>query len=111
MNIEADYSAAWRDLKKRRLIAWGMFLGFVPSGFATFFLIGLPLSFLTGIRPDYFFYPISISWMLMIWIAGQRAMTFRCPRCQQRFFAARWYYNVFARRRVHCKLRIGADSN
>jgi hypothetical protein len=110
MNVEGDYSAAWRDLNKRRLIAWGTFLGFAPGVFAMVFLIGLPLSSLTGIRLDYFFYPIAILWMLMIWIVGQRVMTFRCPRCQQQFFAARWYYNGFARRCVHCKLRIGANS-
>jgi hypothetical protein len=63
MTIESDYSAAWRDLKKRRLVLLALFLGYVPGVFALFVAIVLPLSALTGIKSDYFIYPIALCWM------------------------------------------------
>jgi hypothetical protein len=107
MSTEPDYAAAWRDLKKRRLFLWAAVLGCIPGVFAIVVWIGLPLSLLTGIKLNYFFYPVAASWLLMIGVAGWRVQTFRCPRCHRRFFSARWRHNSFARC-LHCGLPAGA---
>src|SRR4051794_5533891 len=111
MSFEPEYSAAWRDLRMRRIILWGVFLGYIPGVTAIFLVIGLPLSAITGIKSDYFFYPIALSWMFMFAVAGWRAGTFRCPRCHKWFFATWWYRNPFARKCVHCGLPKGEVSN
>jgi hypothetical protein len=110
MNVEPDYSTAWRDLSRRQLIFWAAFLSFVPGGIVIGLVVGLPLSALIGVSPDYFFYPVAISWMLIFSIAAQRVVKFRCPRCHQFFFAKWWCRNAFARKCVHCGLAKGANS-
>jgi len=110
MIVETNYSAAWRDLKTRRLTLLALFLGYVPGVLAIIFAIGLPLSALTGIKLDYFIYPIAFTWMFGFAAAGLRLQMFRCPRCRRRFFATWWYVNTFARKCVHCGLPSNAKS-
>jgi hypothetical protein len=111
MSTEPDYTAAWCDLKRRQLISWAMFLGYVPGVFAIVFGVELPLAALTGIELDYFFYPVAFSWMALAVIAGWRKATFRCPHCHRWFFATWWYQLPFARKCVHCGLPKWANSN
>jgi Zn ribbon nucleic-acid-binding protein len=112
VDSEPDYSEQWRDLRRRRLIAWLWFLGYVPGVaaiFATAYLlislVGLPRAWIDGA-----FYVIAGAWMVVAYLAGHRAMAFPCPRCKQPFFRTWWYFNSFARKCVHCGLPKWANS-
>jgi len=107
----ADYTAAWRDYRKRRLVFWGVFLSYMPGAMALFFGVGLPLSSLTGIKADYFFYPIAGAWMLAFLITRLRITSFLCPRCGKFFFSILWYRHPFASKCVHCGLPKWATSD
>ncbi len=111
MGAQPDYAAAWREFRKRRLIFWAIFLGYIPGVLIIWIAIGLPVSALTGIKPDYFFYPIALCWLFMFLIASLRVGLFRCPRCHKWFFATWWYHNPFARKCAHCGLPKWADSD
>lgn len=102
-----DYAPAWRDLRNRKLILIGLLFGYIPGVLILFFAIGLPVSALTGIHPDYFFYAFAGAWMMAFMIAGRRVGYFPCPRCGKWFFAKWWYRNPFARKCVHCGLIKG----
>jgi hypothetical protein len=111
MNVHPDYTAAWRDYRKRSFIFWTVFLGYIPGVLVLFVGAGLPIAALTGTKPDYFFYPIAGSWMLAFLITSWQVVLFRCPRCRKRFFATWWYRNPFARKCVHCGLPKWASSD
>jgi len=96
MDMKADYAAAWRDFRRRRMIFWAVFLGYVPCVLALFFVVGLPVASLTEVKSDYFFYAIALCWMAAFLVTSIRAAHFPCPRCGKRFFATWWYRNPFA---------------
>jgi hypothetical protein len=104
MDQPADYTAAWRDYRKRRFVFWVVFLSYMPGVMAFFLGVGLPLASMTGIKPDYFFFAIAGTWMLAFVVTNLRAVSFPCPRCGQHFFRTWWYSNPLARRCVHCGL-------
>jgi len=104
MRDNADYSAAWRDLRRRRRFVWIACLGYVPGVAILIFIVGAPLSYLTGIKLDYFVFGIAGTWMVAVMSTSVWAGTFRCPRCHRWFFAKWWYSNSFARKCVHCGL-------
>ncbi len=110
MSVQSDYEAGWRDLKRRRIIFWAVFLGYIPGTMAVFLLVGLPVSALTGIKPDYFFAAIALCWMVAFVVTSLRMTLFSCPRCKKSFFASWWYHNSFARKCVHCGLPKWANS-
>ena len=110
MNTQPDYAAAWRDLRRRRIIFWAVFLSYIPGVWAIFFAVGLPLSALTGIEPDHFGLAIASCWMAAFAVTGWRLGLFSCPRCHKRFFATWWYHNPFARKCLNCGLPNGANS-
>jgi len=111
MSTRPDYSDAWRDYRRRRLVFWAVFLGYVPGVMLILFAVGLPLSALSGIKPDYFAYPVAGAWMLAFLIASVRLSWFRCPCCHKWFFATFWYHNPLAQECVHCGLPKWADSD
>src|SRR5579864_4243108 len=104
MAIEPDYSEAWRDLRRRRLIFWALLLGFLPGIGVLSVAIGLPLSRFTGINENYFFVGIFVSWFLALAIASFRWQIFPCPRCHKPFAAEQWYRNIFRSECNHCGL-------
>lgn len=79
MDQPSDYSATWRDYRKRRFVSWVVFLSYMPGAMATFLGFGLPLSSMTGIKPDYFFFAIAGTWMLAVIVTNLRAVSFPCP--------------------------------
>src|SRR5262245_55466552 len=108
--MKADYSAAWHNFRRRRMIAWAVLLGLVP-GMALFSAVSVLLSKFTGIEPDYFMYPVAGVWMAAVIVTSMREQYFPCPRCGKRFFATWWYQNPFARKCVHCGLPKWAGSD
>ena len=111
MDQRSDYTAAWRNYRTRRLVSWVVCLSYIPGAMAIFLGVGLPLSSLTGIKADYFFYPIAGAWMLAALITSLRTVSFPCPRCGKHFFSTWWYRNPFARQCVHCGLPKWATSD
>jgi hypothetical protein len=111
MDAHPDYTAAWRDFRKRRLIFWITCLGGVLGVFVLFIGIGLPIAALIGINAeDYFFFPLAAAWMLASVITSLRVSWFGCPRCGQWFFSTWWYHNPLARKCAHCGLPKWATS-
>jgi hypothetical protein len=76
MSAEPDYSAAWRDLRKRYLLFWGLLLGYLPGVSAIIVWIGAPLARLTGGDLRYFAFPVAVLWMLALLIARLRVVYF-----------------------------------
>ena len=102
MSDHLDHSAAWRDLTKRRRLFWGIFLGYVPGVALLCFVIGRPLSALTGGEPCLW---IAFCWLLAFTIAAIYLQQFRCPRCGSAFFRTWWWHNPFSRKCLHCGAR------
>jgi hypothetical protein len=106
MNQQANYSEAWNDYRKRRLVFVAVWLSYVPG----LWVAAVPISLLTGIKSDYFGYPFMAAWMLAFLIIGLRLAMFRCPRCGNHFFTSWWQGNPFARKCLHCHLPKWATS-
>jgi uncharacterized membrane protein YfcA len=49
-----DFSAAWRNYRRRRFVSRAVYLSYIPGTMAIFLGVGLPLSSLTGVKADYF---------------------------------------------------------
>ena len=90
MNTQPDYAAAWRDFRTRRIIFCAVFLGYMPGVLAIYFAVGLPLSALTEIKPDYFGLAIASCWMAAFAVTVWRVAGFSYPRCHKWFFATWW---------------------
>jgi len=105
MSNAFDFATAWEDYRRRRRWFYGVWLG-------GFLVIALLLSILSKLRLDNLaFYILGPGWIIAFILAACRVQSFRCPRCQQRFFATSWYYNSFARRCVHCGLRKWSEND
>jgi hypothetical protein len=104
-----DYSAAWRDLRRRRIIFYAVWVGYVPAVFAIYYVALRPLLHVFMIKEDYLVLPVAGLWMVAFLVAGIRVQLFRCPRCHQWFFA-KWYSNPFTRKCLHCGLPRGAKT-
>jgi hypothetical protein len=98
MNQRSDYTEAWNDYRRRRLVCWIVWLSYVPGVALTV----LPLSWLTGIKSDYFAYPIAGAWMTAMAITTYRLATFPCPRCGKRYSLI--IGDPLVRQCVHCDL-------
>lgn len=96
-------ASPWDEYRKRRNLAWFVFLGYVPivSG------VGMLSMWLFSTFTPAFV--VAIGWMVFFVIAGNLAVRFPCPRCGKWFFAKWWYHNSFARRCVHCGLPKWAE--
>jgi hypothetical protein len=102
------YKTKWRDYRKRGILFLMVFLTF----FATVPLIGVPLEYLLKTEiPVYF---VAISWMIAFVVTGWRLAYWKCPRCNNWFFAKGllgFYCNPLARRCLHCGLPMWADQD
>jgi hypothetical protein len=99
MTIDSNYSDAWRDLRRRRLVLLLVWLAYIPVELAA-----LRISTLAGVKFNYIGPSIAVLWMVLLGIAGLRVATFPCPHCGEWFFAKWWFHNPFARKCVHCGL-------
>ena len=93
----------WDEYRRRRNLFWFAFFGYLPL----VALVGV-LSF----RVFSTFAPAmiaAIAGVLVLVIAAQRALRFRCPRCGELFFKKWMDQNGFARRCLHCGLPKYAD--
>jgi hypothetical protein len=99
----ADYTESWRDYRRRRDLLLFAFVAYMP-------VVAL-FGFLT-IRVFKTTTPTFVAaacWMVFYAVAGIGFQAFKCPRCGRRFFC-KWWYNMVARRCVHCGLLKYADA-
>jgi hypothetical protein len=90
----------WREFRRRSTLSLVAIVGFLPVVMA---LGALTRKLFHSGRP---FFVFATFWMLFVGISGYRRRVFLCPRCGKRFFRARFYYNDFASKCVHCKLPL-----
>src|SRR5436853_7772372 len=94
---------SWDGLRARRTVFLCLFLGFALITF----LLG---SFKGIILTDGVFSILVLVWFAVSAIGAFGLLSWRCPRCRKPFF---WrlpfgYGNFFARKCVHCDLKIHA---
>jgi len=96
----SPHQAAWDDYRRRAWRFWGAIALYLPVvGILSFFVNAIVVH-------DVFFLVIWIGvWIALIVPADRSVMSFPCPRCSRPFFGGDSFYNGFARRCVHCKLR------
>jgi hypothetical protein len=105
MNGNLQFTSGWEDYRTRRrwfFVAW--LGGFVMVACLAALLNRLSLGNLA-------FWALGPLWLIAFVTTALRLELFRCPRCHHRFFCARWYYNLLARRCVHCGLPKWATSD
>ena len=92
------YRDAWQQYRRRNQLFWLGFFGYVP------------VCLLVAHASSRVFHTqtpaavVAVLWMLAMVVVGNYSIRWRCPRCNQPFFAKSWYHNGFARKCVHCSL-------
>jgi hypothetical protein len=91
------------EIRKKRRWVWAFFFSFIPLVYV--FSILARSEKATSI--------FAITWMAVFFTAALRVMFSRCPRCEEFFHT--WFFfigsvsNPWARRCVHCGLRLVQD--
>jgi hypothetical protein len=100
-----DYTSAWDDYRRRRRRLFDIFVG----GFAVIAL----WSFLFRNNAIQALAPLILCpiWMLTVIVLSIPLSRFKCPRCGRPFFQTWLYHNAFARKCVHCGLRMWAKND
>jgi hypothetical protein len=99
MDQDSDYEPLWEDYRRRRRWKLVLFLSYVPV-VGAFALLVVHLH-----APEALIPASAICGMVAFAVAQVRVASWRCPRCREAFFRARWYHNGFAKKCVHCGLR------
>ena len=99
--FEYDKEKSHSEYYKRNVAFWGLCAGFIPAVAITsvsferlFYLQGA-----TGF--------VVVGWMIAWMAAGFWRITWRCPRCHNRFYFKWWYGRGFTTKCVHCGFRPG----
>ncbi|ABS63771.1 hypothetical protein Plav_2157 [Parvibaculum lavamentivorans DS-1] len=106
----ADYEAAWADMRRRRLILLAVFAGYLPGVVLLSLIATAVLNAFGAALGENLFFVIGISWMGAFLAVGIWYSWFRCPRCNNQFFMTWWCGNPLARKCLHCGLPRGAPS-
>jgi hypothetical protein len=104
---EAPYAAAWRDLRRRRWLMWGVYLGFFPG---KWLLAAVNAKLLHRHTPDVFALAGTV-WLLAFVISSFWVAEWPCPRCHNAFAKATWYRNPLTRYCLSCGLPRGAPDD
>jgi hypothetical protein len=108
---DADYPAAWRELRRRRRFLWVLFLGYIPGVAALCFLVWLAVTMTAGSKQgEVACAIIALLWILAFAAAAIRLTLFRCPRCHRLFHSTWWRHNPFSHNCLHCGLAQGTDT-
>jgi hypothetical protein len=94
-----SYEEQWREYRRRRLVGYGLWIGWLPYGGTLIYLqdsvawIGR-----NGV-------PLAVGYMLAACVAGLWLSFWPCPSCGRPFFLTTfWFYRHFAKACVHCGL-------
>lgn len=101
------YAFEWHKLRQREFVYWLIFGTYLPG------VVGL-ITLLDWISPGLGHQ--SGQWIAIAWggawvISGYWRLTFRCPRCGERFVADRWWETRSLRSAacIHCDLPLWSD--
>ena len=94
---------AWANYRRRRLVAFLLFVGYLPAVLA----IAIPLKRVTG--SDEWMAAVAFCWMAAWGFSIIRLGSFRCPRCGKGFHVSGMFGNPLARNCLHCRLPKWAD--
>jgi len=101
---DGEIQEALRQIRRRRLVMWAVFLGYLPiaGGLAAL------LRWITG--RDWVVIAVAALWMF--WYAVRIFMVneSRCPRCGERFHRRGLWFHPLARSCLHCELPIRATT-
>jgi hypothetical protein len=99
-SVERDYPMAWREYRRRSLLA----LVSPVVGFPGGLFLGLALVPYLGADA-----PPIVAVLCFVAVAVPccwRLWRWPCPRCGQPFHGTQWYNNPFARKCEHCSLPV-----
>jgi hypothetical protein len=91
--MEETYVEAWKDYRRRRQMYAISFLSFPLVGFVAI-----------SLQSAVAFVVIGATWLIFSIVSMIRFGTFRCPRCQKRFFSTSFTNNPFAAKCLNCGL-------
>lgn len=92
---------AHREYRKRNLVFFVLFLGWIP--FVS--LVAIPLG--RQLNSDWLAETMSVSWFCGVIAAAIWRLNWRCPRCDKKFYTKWWYKNAVAMRCVNCSYKPG----
>lgn len=93
-----------REYRKRNLVFWGLFLGFLPG----VLIIAIPLG--RRLNSNQVAGTIIVVWFIAALIAAVWRLSWKCPRCSKSFYSKWWYNNAFTTKCVNCGFRPAKDS-
>jgi hypothetical protein len=99
---DANFAAAWLELRRRRIYAWGAIVLWLPTTILFSFLG--QLLFGSTVLEN----PAGFLMFIVIVIAWYRRIHWPCPRCGRAFYSASWGFWPFTRHCLHCSLRKGS---
>lgn len=95
----ADYRRQWNEYRHYRELTLIALVGLLPFGALVRFVAvrsGVPWIFML----------LMFGWLVFLSYGASGMGSFRCPRCEKRFFQTWWYRTFpFGRKCVHCGLQ------
>ena len=99
MATSDNYAERFKSLRRRELLAIGLFLGYLP-------IVGALAWLVSRVTPSESpAMVLALAWMLAFALAGLRVSLFRCPRCAKRFYMNKYLVTTLGRKCPHCGLR------
>ena len=96
-DMAIQYAESWQELRRLNRIERWVLATAVPG-----IVLFTSLAKLVGID---FAAPFIVgAWFIALWVSGQRALSFKCPRCEHRFFVRRGFRNGLASKCLNCGL-------
>ena len=91
---------ALREYRKRNVVFWVLFLGWVP----VIMLVAIPLGRM--LNSNVVTETLITAWFMGVVAATIWRLRWECPRCSKPFYT-KWYHNAFATKCVYCGYRPG----
>jgi hypothetical protein len=103
---DAPYAAAWKDLRCRQWVMWGVYLAFFPCKW----LLATVYAKSPHYRSPQIFVIAGSAWIVAFVVTSYWAASWRCPRCNEIFTKGTWYRNAWTRCCLSCGLPRGAPN-
>jgi hypothetical protein len=101
------YAAQWRDLHRRVVLFWALWLLYLPVVVGSLKLLNFIEPGLGSRLAQY----VAIGWGLLWMAAGYYRFSFRCPRCGGWYFSSDSQNSTFSKYCLHCGLPRGGGPN
>lgn len=106
MAFDSGIEAALEEIRRRRLLVWLVWVGYLP----TVLLIVFGLEAL-GANPDDSAPFVALPYMALFAAVAIRSGYSRCPRCHEHFHRRSLYGNPWTRKCLHCGLSLHATES